>query len=148
MACIGICVRPALIVLPVILHVSCARAPEGTREGGASPSSAKVAVDFASEVQPIFDAHCVSCHTGATDDRLGLLPSSSLDYLMSGGSQADEMPLVDPGEPDNSYLIAKMRGQQLTVAGGEGLPMPPHGLLDDSLVSVVETWISEGAPGL
>jgi hypothetical protein len=53
--------------------------------------------------------------------------------------------LVEPGAPDDRYLLAKLRGEQLAV-GGSGSSMPLGGTLDSSEIAKVEAWIASGAP--
>jgi hypothetical protein len=50
--------------------------------------------------------------------------------------------LVIPGDPDGSYLIAKLEGH----AGIVGEPMPPPaGGLDPEMIELVRSWIEAGA---
>jgi hypothetical protein len=51
---------------------------------------------------------------------------------------------VDPGNPGNSFILDKLRGE---LAIGEGDPMPlqlRH--LPDNAVRLIEEWITAGAP--
>jgi hypothetical protein len=51
---------------------------------------------------------------------------------------------VDPGHPENSFIVDKLRG---TLAAGEGERMP-RGLrrLDSLRIQLVQDWIAAGAP--
>lgn len=49
--------------------------------------------------------------------------------------------LVVAGDPDGSYLMAKLRGE----VGIAGDPMPPSELLDTARLDLVEAWIAAGA---
>lgn len=129
------------LVLAVLLF-ACSSEPRPA--AAPPPATARAAVDYATEIQPLFDAHCISCHTGHTDGRLSLVAGEAATYLFSDRTQAG-IPLVDPGEPDTSYLLYKLRGTHLSLEGGEGLPMPPHALLPEETVDLVEAWILEGA---
>lgn len=136
---------PLALILAPLLTTGCQpEARTALPEQVAPPAAARATVDYATEIQPLFDAHCISCHTGHTDGRLSLLASEAEAHLFSDRSQA-AMPIVDPGQPDNSYLLYKLRGTHLELEGGEGLPMPPHALLPEETVDLVETWITEGA---
>jgi hypothetical protein len=88
-------------------------------------SSAVVEVSFARDVQPIFAASCMPCHSGAADAK------SKYDVSKYDGVMAR----VVAGQPDSSLLYT-------TLAAGK---MPPAGKLDDAKLSFVQRWIAEGA---
>jgi hypothetical protein len=48
------------------------------------------------------------------------------------------------GDPENSYLVHKLRGQRIV---GERMPLG-RTPLPDSLIEAVGAWISAGAPDL
>lgn len=107
-------------------------------------------VSFAGEVQPIFDARCVDalCHDGtAPKGSLDLRPGWSYDALVdvpafqTGGS-CPSQPRVAPGDPEGSYLVAKLRG----VGACFGAVMPPDEPLPPATIETVITWICSGAP--
>jgi hypothetical protein len=51
---------------------------------------------------------------------------------------------VDPGNPDKSFLLDKLRG---TLVAGEGVPMPRElPKLPARKIQLVEEWIAAGAP--
>ena len=52
-----------------------------------------------------------------------------------------ELNRVEPGDPDNSYLVQKLEG---TAAAGAQMPFggPP---LDEALIGDIRQWISDGA---
>tara|TARA_Y100000758_G_C15909547_1_gene370905 strand:+ start:30 stop:668 length:639 start_codon:yes stop_codon:yes gene_type:complete len=90
------------------------------------------AVDYATEIQPIFDASCTGCH-GVS----GGLSLTSYANLMDGNS--NNGPVVTAGDGANSLIIQKLRG----TAGSQ---MPMSGCcLDDVTIDLIETWIDEGA---
>jgi hypothetical protein len=62
--------------------------------------------------------------------------------------QLPSMKRVAPGDPQNSYLVHKLRDTHLDVGGQLGTdPMPPLMALDDSDIQTIEAWITGGAPG-
>ncbi|MBI1181127.1 MAG: hypothetical protein GC201_11255 [Alphaproteobacteria bacterium] len=64
------------------------------------------------------------------------------------GAASQEAPLkrVEPGKPDDSYLIHKLEGTQKDV-GGKGARMPFSGPpLDKDQMALLRQWIEEGAP--
>jgi len=50
----------------------------------------------------------------------------------------------EPGDPQASYLVHKLRGTGSQVGGTDAL-MPPDGQLDEAEVLTIEAWITNGA---
>lgn len=91
----------------------------------------------------VFDPYCIVCHSGANAP-LGLRLDSSSSYtsLVSVRSrQAGSLFLVDPGDPDRSYLVRKLEGN---ASDGGQMPFggPP---LPQSTIDFVRQWIADGA---
>ncbi len=111
--------------LPALLALLCTlRAP-------AAP------VDFARDIQPLFQAHCTSCH-GATKQKSGL----RLDYraaALKGGQ--DHGPALVPGQPAASALL------RFAASPNPAERMPPKGPgLSPAETATLTRWIQEGAP--
>jgi hypothetical protein len=108
-------------------------------------------LSYASDIQPIWDASCQGtvCHDPAGTLGNGLdLSGNAYDRLVGVGAVGANRPLVDPSEPDNSYLLNKLDGSfaDPDVNGGGGqmpLLMPA---LDDGTIDTVRSWIAQGAP--
>lgn len=99
-----------------------------------------------SQVQAeIFRPSCsfAACHGGANGRGGLVLDGTAADHarLLQGTSAAGRRWVV-PGDPDASYLVAKLRGD----AGIEGDVMPPAGKLDDATIERLVSWIEAGAP--
>jgi hypothetical protein len=61
-------------------------------------------------------------------------------------STQSALKLVEPGDPEKSYLFLKLTSAYLTV-GGSGGPMPlPPGQLDAGQMELIRAWIAQGAP--
>jgi len=88
-------------------------------------------VDYESEIQPIWDAHCGGCHLG--NGSSGGLNLNSYDNLMSSGS-------VVPGSALQSELYDR-------IVRPESQPgdMPPAGSLSAAQIDLIAQWINEGA---
>lgn len=56
-------------------------------------------VDFRRDVAPILEQHCLVCHNRRV--RQGELSLHSLEATLHGGESGE---IVDPGDPDASYL--------------------------------------------
>lgn len=98
---------------------------------------------FESIQQNVFSDQCEMCHTGASaPEGLRLDPANSYDLLVGvPSSQQPSLQRVDPGNPDDSYLIRKLEG---TAATGEQMPLslPP---LPQADIAVIRQWITDGA---
>jgi mono/diheme cytochrome c family protein len=66
------------------------------------PLSAAQKADFTKVIQPMFDAHCVSCH-GPKKEK-GKLRLDTLEATLKGGKN----PTFVIGKPDDSMLLARV----------------------------------------
>jgi mono/diheme cytochrome c family protein len=98
------------------------------------------ATELESRVREIFEESCTACHDASSDD---VVLEGSLDHLRAPGSTG--VPLVDPGNPEGSYLYQKMLGQE--GIEGEAMPMGEDPLPAEQLAAVRD-WIAalEAAP--
>ena len=99
----------------------------------------------------IFDKSCASstCHASpANSGSLSLEYGLSYDDLVGIAPQnpaaADAgMKLVDPGNPENSFLLTKLMGP----GPDQGARMPfGGGMIHDGKIDAIRTWIEAGAP--
>jgi hypothetical protein len=123
--------------------------PTSSSKGNSSASSSSAsenAVTLAQLQQAIFGAICTNCHTGANAPRGLRLDSEENSYAFLVSRTADEIPTlmrVNPGKPDDSYLIKKLEGSADIV----GARMPLGGpYLSQEQIDQVRTWIANGAP--
>ncbi len=104
-----------------------------------------------SDVTALFALSCATqgCHTGnppaSTPESFD--PQFAYDALVGQPAlQVPSMPLIDPGDPDHSYVVLKVRGTA-SGAGGVATRMPLNAQpLSDGDQSVLESWILAGAP--
>ena len=99
----------------------------------ASPAAPQVRADFARDVVPIIERHCLRCHNSAKVEG-GLLLESHQDLLRGGDSGAP----LQPGRPDDSALI-------LQVEGRAKPKMPPKQDLPPEDIAVLRAWVAAGA---
>jgi hypothetical protein len=97
----------------------------------------------------VFGPMCSGCHSGPTGNNLpsGMNLSSANDShaalvnvpsLQQGG-----LDRVEPGDPDNSYLVRKLEGGP-DISGSR---MPQGGpFLDQATMDMIRQWIADGAP--
>jgi mono/diheme cytochrome c family protein len=103
-------------------------------------------VSLSSQVQTIFDAHCVQCHdSGDPIAGQNLEPDAAYFSLVHAAStEVPRLRRVDPGNPAGSYLLHKISGTQAQV-GGKGDRMPIGGRLTDAEIQTIRDWIAQGA---
>ena len=100
----------------------------------------------------IFDKSCVNaaCHAvPATAGGLDLSYELSYQNLVGQTPQnpaaaAAGMKLVDPGSPDNSFILTKLTGPTAPELGAR-MPLTA-GKLHDAKIDAIRTWIAAGAP--
>ena len=106
---------------------------------------AVTAPTFSQVQQQVFTPNCAlsGCHAGA-DPAQGMNLSSGQAYSNIVNVPSNEVPSLDriePGEPDNSYLIHKIEG---TAQVGGRMPLG-GGPLPNEFIQVIRDWISDGA---
>jgi len=90
-------------------------------------------VSFREHVAPVLVEHCVECH-GPTQPS-GQLNLDQFAGLLRGGASGS---MLEPGQPDESLIIRKLRGMQ-----GQRMPLQRDPLPDD-VIARIATWIAEG----
>ncbi|MEX2215534.1 MAG: PSD1 and planctomycete cytochrome C domain-containing protein, partial [Phycisphaeraceae bacterium] len=120
-----------LLITIVLLGVAVTAAIDLTK----LPAPEKRKIDFIKDVQPIFAAHCISCHGGdkqKSDYRLDRKASA-----FKGGSIGGA---IVPGNSATSLLIHYVAGLD------EDVIMPPKGKrLSAEQISILRGWIDQGA---
>ena len=85
-------------------------------------------IDYSTQIQPIFNSRCTSCHGGA-----GGLNLSSYDNVMNGGNSGD---IVIPYDYASSLLWQYVNS---------GFMPPGDNDLTQTQVNLIAQWIDEGA---
>lgn len=106
-------------------------------------SSCGATKTLSGDVQPVLTSRCGGCH-GLFFPQRGLNLSSGSTYgtLVGVSSGCGAKPYVDPGNPNNSYLINALTGTGLCLGDGK---MPQGGSLAQSDIDTIRAWICEGA---
>ena len=93
-------------------------------------------VDFARDVQPLFKEHCIECH-GPSQQMRGLRLDRRRDALPNrvGANGAR----IVPGNSAASILYRRVSATQA------GKQMPPAGPLRPEQISLIKSWIDQGA---
>ncbi|MBI3838577.1 MAG: PSD1 domain-containing protein [Planctomycetia bacterium] len=117
-----------------VLAICLRGAPIGAAEPPQSPAANKK-IDFARDVRPIFEARCFTCH-GEKRQESDFRLDRGDDALRGGANGA----AIVAGKGNASPLVERISGAD------PDLRMPPKGeLLTAALVSVVRSWIDQGA---
>ncbi len=90
------------------------------------------AVDFAGDVLPIIENHCINCH--GPDEQESALRLDSMAGALAGGDSGERV--IAPGRSDQSYLI------DLVTTDDDSRRMPPDGeRLSEQEIKVLKSWI-------
>ena len=131
-----------LLLTAALLWASCGGedstvGPDGEGEGTLTEASL-------AQVSEVFAVSCVTsgCHSGgdpAAD--LSLEGDFAARIVGVDSGQRPDLKLVDPGNPDGSYLLIKVRGDDEMVSQ----QMPPGAPLSAEQVEIIRAWIASGA---
>src|SRR5215469_2659789 len=94
---------------------------------------------YSTYIQPIFTAHCVSCH--GPNKQKAKLRLDSYEELMRGASCGH---VIRPGNPQGSELLERVT---LPADDDDFMPADKKRPLSSSEVTLVALWISAGASG-
>jgi len=95
---------------------------------GSIPPISSTAVSFSRDVQPIFNARCISCHGGTE----GLY----LDSYTGVANGSMGWPVVIPGQPINSRLIQLVSSGYMPYGGPS---------LNQNQIQILVDWVAAGA---
>lgn len=106
-------------------------------------------ISFWKDIAPMFVGKCTLCHHPGNATGVDLTrpfdPEFGIIERPSSWSRAKRKLIVDPGRPENSFLLDKVAGLPLDPET-EGSPMPlVLPALDASEIARVREWISNGA---
>ncbi len=92
-------------------------------------------IDFAKQIQPIFEKHCIECH-GDSEPEGGLRLTQRDGAFVDGDSGSA---VIVARHPDRSGLFVRISSKDKAER------MPPDGGLTDKEIKLIQRWISEGA---
>src|ERR1700751_4741430 len=99
-------------------------------------SSHQSAIDFNTQVKPIFNKKCITCHGGVRrKSNFSLLFRSDALAINKSGKAA-----IIPGDPDHSEMIRRLTSNDLD----ERMPYKHDPLTKDE-IEVLRRWIKQGA---
>ncbi len=153
----GTCSDPATVAVPARSRVVL-RARATTASGRVDRDRVALvcrprpgSATFATIQRAIFDRSCAtsSCHGAARAGGLDLTAGHAFAALVgvpaaNPAAATAGLFRVVPGDPDASFLVAKLAG---TLSADEGTPMPQvGGALPAARLALVRRWIAAGAP--
>jgi hypothetical protein len=135
----------ATVVFCCACWTGCAGNGDGLDENGrpAGEEPPPLVAEFQSIQDNVFTPICTTCHAGGAAP-VGLRLDEGASYAMLVNAPSVEVPgllRVDPGNPDDSYLIQKIEGH---AAVGDQMPLggPP---LPSDTIAIIRQWITDGA---
>ncbi len=119
------------LVAGVCLAALCAFTGERAFTQDGQAAAANQHVDFAQDIQPLLRQNCVGCH--GPNKQQGGMRLDRKSSAMKAGSRR-----ITPGSSANSMVYHR-------VIGEFGEAMPPTGDLKPSEITLLKTWIDQGA---
>ncbi|WP_096087442.1 cytochrome P460 family protein [Agaribacterium haliotis] len=101
--------------------------------------------DLFTQVQEVFTANCIRCHSGPSAPQgMSLAAGVSYNQIVNVASnQKPDLLRINPSNPDDSYLLQKVLGSP----GISGSQMPLGGpFLSSENIQIIRDWIAAGAP--
>ena len=132
--------HPSLLILPALagwlMPAGATPAGPAAADPANLPPAAAVQVDFARDIHPLLEDHCVKCH-GPEKQKGGLRLDNRTSALQGG----DEGKVIVAGKSAESRLI------HLTSGLEPDTRMPPEGApLTAERIGLLRAWIDQGAP--
>ncbi len=120
-------------------------------QGGVNPVGPPTGrtISYSQEVQPIYDAHCTSCHAaggfGSTFGGGSMVLTSGQSHATTvdqASAQRPDLFLIRPGDSANSLIYLKV--SQNSPPSGETMPLFGDRLSSTEL-AILRDWIDQGA---
>jgi mono/diheme cytochrome c family protein len=113
------------------------------------PALGGTAFTFSQIQQQIFTPTCAKsgCHAASTGGQEGLILDAGQSYNLLVGHPATEqgtLNRVQPGSPETSYIILKLRGDP--SISGQRMPQDGPPYLTAEQIDGIAGWIRAGAP--
>lgn len=140
----------ALAVLTPVVVWACVDFDAVLDPAGGLPDVVVEDPSFPLDVQPIFTRRCATggCHTVASHQRdLILAEGYAYDEIVNRPSMLSSqgLPLVDPGNPANSWLVRMISADEVAREGHPRMPLASTPLTPNQIATIVN-WIVDGAP--
>ena len=135
--------RLSLLLISVLLWAGCGGDDSTVGPDESAVEGSRTEATLA-EVSEVFAVSCAfsGCH-GGEELAAGLSLEGDFAGRIVGvaSEQRSDFKLVDPGNPNKSYLLMKVRGDDEIIS----LQMPPGNPLPAEQVEIIRAWIASGA---
>ncbi len=135
--------RLSLLLTAALLWTGCGGDDSTVGPDGSDGEGALTEATLA-QVSEVFAVSCAfsGCHSGG-DPAAGLSLEGDFAARIVGvaSEQRSDLKLVDPGNPNKSYLLIKVRGDDEIISQR----MPPGNPLSAEQVEIIRAWIASGA---
>lgn len=135
--------RLSLLLTAALLWAGCGGDDSTVGPDGSDGEGALTEATLA-QVSEVFAVSCAfsGCHSGG-DPAAGLSLEGDFAARIVGvaSEQRSDLKLVDPGNPNKSYLLIKVRGDDEIISQR----MPPGNPLSAEQVEIIRAWIASGA---
>lgn len=112
-------------------------------------TTGEVILSHAADIQPIWDEHCLGpgCHEPPSPGNGLVLSEDAYANIVGVPAFGANRPFIDPGDPDHSYIVDKIEGNQLDPdVNGTGSAMPlAMDPLSEAQRELIRLWIEQGA---
>ncbi len=98
------------------------------------------AVDYSAQIQPMWDEHCVDCHSASEAE--GDFVIDTAESLFNGGKAGKAIVL---GKADESLLVKYLEGRSGKTGKNQFMPPGKRQHLSSESIALVKQWINEGA---
>ncbi len=135
--------RNLSVITSLLLAACSGGGGNGGGGGGGGGGDPPIEATLASIQDNVFTPICTNCHAGAAAPN-GLRLEEGMSHAMLVNVPSVEVPAllrVEPGNPDDSYLVQKIEG---TAAVGGRMPLGGAPLSQDT-IAAIRQWITDGA---
>lgn len=117
---------------------------DDTSTGADTSTGEPAGLSYAVDVHPVVIANTCGCHGMGSGGLKFTDAASAYAAFVNVASFGSSLDHVEPGDPDKSYVLQKMLGNQVNVGMGQNMPLGGAMLSQDKL-DLFEQWILEGA---
>ena len=135
--------RLSLLLTTVLLWAGCG-GEDSTVGPDGSDGAGQLTEATLAQVSEVFTVSCTisGCHSGGNPaGDLSLEGDFAARIVGVDSGQRPDFKLVDPGNPNKSYLLIKVRGDDEIISQ----QMPPGNPLPAEQVEIIRAWIASGA---
>ncbi len=97
-------------------------------------------VDYAAKIAPIFQEHCVDCHSADEPD--GEFNLETYEALFKGGKTGKD---IIAGNADDSLLVKFLEGRSGKEGKNQFMPPGKKAHLSPEQIAIIKDWINAGA---